>query len=77
MHGKRVEVASKLANEVMTQLQDLHLKDVQFKIEINKHDELNQHGIDDIEFFVSLNKGQPLRPLIKVKWWRNSRLMLD
>lgn len=77
LHVKRVEVASKLANEVMTQLQDLHLKDVQFKIEINKHDELNQHGIDDIEFFVSLNKGQPLRPLIKVaSGGEISRLML-
>jgi len=74
----RKETAEKLQREVESNLQNLGMKNAQFEITIRSipdenglqvGDELlsvNKNGIDDVEFYISPNKGEPLMPLVKV-----------
>lgn len=76
LHAIRVEHAQNLEREVICQLQDLHLPNAQFCIQIQECD-ANKDGIDKVEFFISMNKGEPLKPLQKVaSGGELSRLML-
>lgn len=62
---KRKKVAKKLENLVISELHELELKNVAFEVLFNevKH---NEKGYDNIEFLISLNKGEDLKPLSKV-----------
>jgi DNA repair protein RecN (Recombination protein N) len=74
---KRQEVAVSLAKDVTNQLKDLHLKNAIFNIDFKRLEHLTSTGIDDVEFLVSLNPGQPAKPLVKVaSGGEISRLML-
>ena len=76
LHEIRASKAKELENEIVKQTEDLMLNNVKFSIEI-KEIELNSNGIDNIEFFVSLNKGEELKPLKDVaSGGEISRLML-
>ncbi len=76
LHDIRVESACKLELEVVQQLHSLYLPNVQFSIQIQEK-EANKYGIDKVEFFIRMNKGEPLKPLQKVaSGGELSRLML-
>lgn len=76
LHKVRQENAIILEKQIVKQTEDLMLNNVQFKVNINSID-LNVNGIDDVEFFVSLNKGENLKPLKDVaSGGEISRLML-
>lgn len=45
---------------------ELALKNTIFDISIKKSDNFNQNGIDEIEFLITFNKGEPLKPLNKI-----------
>jgi DNA repair protein RecN len=62
---KRQLAAKSLEKEVLQQLKDLELPAAQFKV-LFRSLEGNLSGIDDVEFFVSMNKGEKLAPLTKV-----------
>ena len=62
---KRQLAAKSLEKEVLQQLKDLELPTAQFKV-LFRSIEGNLSGIDDVEFFVSMNKGEKLAPLTKV-----------
>lgn len=62
---KRQLAAKSLEKEVLQQLKDLELPAAQFKV-LFRSIEGNLSGIDDVEFFVSMNKGEKLAPLTKV-----------
>ena len=62
---------------VKNELDDLYLVDASFSINFNNLDALNSNGIDEVEFYMSANKGVPERPLIKVaSGGEVSRIML-
>ncbi|MDO5850843.1 MAG: hypothetical protein Q4P14_06455, partial [Methanobacteriaceae archaeon] len=68
--------AKKLENDIKKECSDLLLNDVNFSIVFNECN-LNRNGIDDIEFYISLNKGQELKPLRNVaSGGEISRIML-
>lgn len=72
----RKKRAIELESAVLHHIRDLYLEKSQFKIEFIKT-EGNQSGIDQVEFLISMNPGEPLRPLIKVaSGGELSRLML-
>ncbi|MEH6455672.1 MAG: DNA repair protein RecN, partial [Cocleimonas sp.] len=48
------------------EMQQLGMEGGQFVIQINNSESYSNHGIDDIEFMVSANPGQPLKALNKV-----------
>lgn len=73
---KRKERAIDLENAVLEHIRDLYLEKAQFKIQFNSF-EGNQTGIDQVEFLISMNPGEALKPLIKVaSGGELSRLML-
>ncbi len=64
----RKKSAQKLAGELIKQLKQLSLTKAQIQFEVDSQPihKANQYGLDDIQFLVSLNPGQPLQPLHKV-----------
>ena len=72
----RKNAAGSLEKKVVEQLRDLMLPYAQFKVDFNTFDG-NQTGIDDIEFLISMNPQEILRPLKMVaSGGELSRLML-
>jgi len=60
-----------------SELQELNMKATTFKIEINEAKSPMSTGLDEIEFVISTNIGQPFRPLKKVvSGGELSRIML-
>lgn len=51
---------------VEERLRDLNFEEVQFEIHFQKTDNFTADGTDDVEFMITLNPGQPLRPLVNV-----------
>lgn len=73
---QRKESALTLEKEIVMQCEELMLNNIIFKVNINEV-ELNANGIDDVEFYISLNKGEDLKPLKNVaSGGEISRLML-
>jgi DNA repair protein RecN (Recombination protein N) len=64
----RVATASTLGKEITARMQTLGMKGGQFQVDVAPHAsaEPEPHGLDQIEFRVTANPGQPLRPLAKV-----------
>ena len=70
--GKAVSLEKAIVNE----LKDLNLENAMFRVGFNSKDP-SKDGIDEIEFLVSMNKGQDLKPLASVaSGGEMSRLML-
>lgn len=73
----RNKYALELSKLVKNELDDLYLIDASFSINFNRQEALNVNGIDEVEFYMSANKGVPERPLIKVaSGGEVSRIML-
>lgn len=73
----RKEQAFILETSIEEGLKDLNFEGVQFKIQFEKTKNYTAEGIDDIEFMISLNPGQPLKPLANVaSGGELSRIML-
>lgn len=68
VHCARASAAENLGSAVSTAMQDLGLAGGRFEIRVDFDDarEIAPSGLDRIEFLVSANPGQPLRPLAKV-----------
>ena len=69
IRNKRKEIALNLIKMMENHLLDLQLNNAKFEITFNEIDEnnivFNKDGIDIIDFLVSFNKGEPLKPLSK------------
>lgn len=53
------------------------MKATTFKVEIAAHKSMSIHGMDDVEFLISTNVGQPFKPLKRVvSGGELSRIML-
>jgi len=62
----RSKAAAKLSQGVSKAMQQLGMEGGLFSIKIAQSEHFSSHGLDSIEFQVSANPGQPLKPLIKV-----------
>jgi DNA repair protein RecN (Recombination protein N) len=65
---RRVSAAKKLSSAVMQQLHILGMPGGQFSVDLQPLESAtpSMHGLENIEFLVSANPGQPLRSLAKV-----------
>lgn len=73
----RKEYAARLEQEITTGLKDLNFEKVEFQICFEKTKAYTAEGTDDIEFRISLNPGQPPKPLSDVaSGGELSRIML-
>ena len=59
----RKEQAAILEEAICEGLKELNFPDVKFEIQFGKLAECGALGIDDVEFMISLNPGQPVKPL--------------
>ena len=62
----RKEIAIKIENELLNELKFLNMEDAKLKVQINKLERMTNEGYDDVEFFISTNVGQDLKPLNKI-----------
>ncbi|BCR36221.1 DNA repair protein RecN [Mariniplasma anaerobium] len=66
----RKKLAKKLASEMIEELKDLDLDKSIFDIIFDPIDKLEtqllESGLDQVEFMISLNEGEPVKPLAKV-----------
>ncbi|WP_220811115.1 DNA repair protein RecN [Pseudomonas paralcaligenes] len=64
----RQQAASRLAEAAQTEMQTLGMPGGRFSIQLQagNAEELQPHGLEQVEFLVSANPGQPLKPLAKV-----------
>ena len=62
----RLKAATKLAQGVSKAMQQLGMEGGLFSIGIKQSENFSPYGLDTIEFQVSTNPGQPLKPLSKV-----------
>lgn len=73
----RKTTAKELENSITDALKDLNFLSVDFKINITKKDKITDKGFDNVEFMISTNPGEPVRPLAKVaSGGELSRIML-
>ncbi len=74
---KRKKVAEKLSKETEKQLQELGMPKAKFIVSIKPKPEVDSMGKDEIEFLISPNPGEGLRPLAKIaSGGEMSRIML-
>jgi DNA repair protein RecN (Recombination protein N) len=72
----RKNKARALETAIIKEIRDLYLEKAQFSIVFTEVS-ANQHGLDFVEFLISMNPGESLKPLIKVaSGGELSRLML-
>ena len=81
----RVKAAKRLSEQVMAELESLEMNQAKFSAEILFHDEKDKNGyynytkegLDTVEFLISANPGEPLKPLAKIaSGGELSRIML-
>lgn len=70
-------IAGRLESSIINELKDLDFANSDFKINIEKLDEIGPLGYDSVEFLISTNPGEPLMPLTKIaSGGEISRIML-
>ena len=73
----RKAAASELEKLITAELAQLNFNDAQFSIEFKKADHFTAGGNDIVEFLISTNRGEPLKPLSKIaSGGEMSRIML-
>lgn len=73
----RKEAAARIKREIQDVLRDLGMKNAIFDIEITEKEDFNADGADAVEFVISPNPGEPLKPLAKIaSGGEMSRVML-
>ena len=73
----RKKLAKLLENEISLELKYLNMEEVEFKVDFKKLDYFSHDGIDYIEFLISTNIGEKLKPLSKIaSGGEMSRIML-
>lgn len=75
----RQKSSIQLEDAIMGQLEQLHMGKASFKVEITRKaaGTFDSNGYDDVNFLISTNVGEPLKPLVKVaSGGEISRIML-
>ena len=62
----RRKVANTLEKKLQKELEELNLKGSRFIVEFREKESNSLDGIDDLEFLVTFNPGEDLKPLVKV-----------
>lgn len=80
LHAAREKSAMVLEKNITAELENLEMKNSSFKVSIGFSDEnrvFTKNGLDSVEFLISSNAGEPLKPLSKIaSGGEMSRIML-
>lgn len=77
--NKRKSIASKLGKQLLKELAELSMDKTKFEVQFKNIEPLEffETGLDDIEFMISPNPGEPLKPLARIaSGGEMSRIML-
>jgi len=66
LSGARKKCAAELEQKILNNLEDLNFQEIDFQIQITKADKIYETGYDKVEFLISTNAGEPVKPLVKV-----------
>ncbi|MCL1983491.1 MAG: DNA repair protein RecN [Clostridiales bacterium] len=73
----RKESACELEQKILAELKELNFSDSSLAIDFSEENACTANGIDRVEFLISTNKGEPLKPLSKIaSGGEMSRIML-
>lgn len=73
----RQEAAGRFSKDMEAALQDLNFLHVEFEVSLIRKEKCGPDGIDDVEFMISTNPGEPVKPLASVaSGGELSRIML-
>jgi len=73
----RKSAAAELEEKILAELAELNFKDAQLSIEFSTAAEYSDNGTDTVEFMISTNRGEQLKPLSKIaSGGEMSRIML-
>ncbi|MGO3731715.1 MAG: DNA repair protein RecN [Vagococcus sp.] len=73
----RKETAAQLEKNILHQLKELYMENTEFEVMFEKLDMASEFGQDKVEFFISTNVGESMKPLVKVaSGGELSRIML-
>ncbi|MCS1350795.1 DNA repair protein RecN [Mechercharimyces sp. CAU 1602] len=74
---QRSKLAREIEDRMEKELADLNMARTQFSVKMTSTPELTESGYDRVEYYISPNPGEPLKPLVKVaSGGELSRLML-
>ncbi|WP_416176305.1 DNA repair protein RecN [Clostridium sp.] len=77
IHKVRSSVAQKLEKDIKRELDFIGMEKSTFKIKVELQDKFMKNGMDLVQFYISTNPGEPLKPLEKiVSGGELSRIML-
>lgn len=77
VHEERQKIAEILEGKIKNELDFIGLEKSIFKIEVELEDKFTYNGLDKVQFCISTNPGEPLKPLEKVvSGGELSRIML-
>ncbi len=65
LHQKRLEASIRLREDIIKEMDGLELRYFDFKVEL-KEAAISRLGKDDVSFMIATNKGEDLKPLVKV-----------
>ncbi|MDO5563757.1 MAG: DNA repair protein RecN [Eubacteriales bacterium] len=78
LSNERKKTSKNFERELILELKDLGFLDVKFEIEFKQKDIITKNGFDTINFYISLNVGEPLKPLTEIaSGGELSRIMLS
>ncbi|MGN1270111.1 MAG: DNA repair protein RecN [Clostridia bacterium] len=66
MNSIRKKYAKELSNKINQELKELEMQNAKFEIQVNISDQFYETGIDEVEFMISTNLGEELKPLVKI-----------
>lgn len=78
IHDVRMKYSDSFENKLKKNLSDLNFNQCEFKVNIDENEEFLKNGRDKVEFLISTNPGESLRPLSNVaSGGELSRIMLS
>ena len=73
----RAAIASEFAAQLVRELSELGMGGTRFEVRIEPEEDFTAHGLDSVEFMISPNPGEPLKPLrMTASGGELSRIML-
>lgn len=77
LSSHRKEAASNIEKLLMEELKFLNMENASLKIMFEENEKISNEGFDEVEFLISTNLGQKLKPLVKIaSGGEVSRIML-
>lgn len=73
----RIAQAEKISTLIEQELHELQMENAKFKIDVSSKSKISKNGMDEVEFLITTNLGEPMQPLEKIaSGGEMSRVML-